>query len=103
MGRATALALARAGANVAIGSIVASQRHAVLPNQNCYTPPDENLILTVEEIRTHGVQALGLALDVCSTDSVISSFQTIIDAFERIDILINAAGTSARSPITNHS
>src|SRR6266540_1989895 len=34
MGRATAIALAKAGADVAIGSLVASQRGAVLADQN---------------------------------------------------------------------
>jgi 3-hydroxybutyrate dehydrogenase len=103
MGRATALALAKAGADVAVGSLVASQRDSVLLNQNCYTPPDENLALTADEIRSHGVRALGIDLDVCSTESVVGSFQAIIDRFGKIDILINAAGTSARSPITGHS
>jgi len=66
MGRATALALARAGANVAVGSLLASQRKAVLKDQNCHTPPDDALASAKGEIESQGVRAIGMALDVCS-------------------------------------
>ena len=38
MGRAIALALAEAGADVAIGSLVETARGGVVPGQNVYTP-----------------------------------------------------------------
>src|SRR5690349_457228 len=70
MGRATALRLALAGANVAVGSLVASQRRVALPDQNVHTPKDEALAQTAREIEEHGVVALALPLDVGSQASV---------------------------------
>jgi NAD(P)-dependent dehydrogenase (short-subunit alcohol dehydrogenase family) len=103
MGRATALALARAGAAVAIGSLVASQREAaVLPDQNCHTPKDEALAATKREIEAEGVRALALPLDVCSTASVEASHCAILDALGEVDVLINAAGSSIRKLIADH-
>jgi NAD(P)-dependent dehydrogenase (short-subunit alcohol dehydrogenase family) len=103
MGRATALALARLGASVAIGSLVASQRDVVLENQNCHTPPDAKLTEVEAEIAALGVNAMALRLDVCSNDSVTASYNEIIKRFGKIDILINAAGSSTRMLMVNHS
>jgi 3-hydroxybutyrate dehydrogenase len=102
MGRATALALARAGADVAIGSLVASQRGAVLHDQNCHTPDDRNLAATKAEIESLAVRSLALPLDVCSAESVAASYQAITGTLGGIDVLINAAGSSARKYIVDH-
>jgi NAD(P)-dependent dehydrogenase (short-subunit alcohol dehydrogenase family) len=102
MGRATATALAKAGADVAVGSLVASQRGVVLADQNCHTPEDANLASTKADIESYGVRAIALPLDVCSADSVASSFQAITTLFAKIDILINAAGSSTRKYIVEH-
>jgi 3-hydroxybutyrate dehydrogenase len=102
MGRATAVALAKAGADVAIGSLVLSQRGAVLPDQNCHTPKDDALAAAKAEIESHGVNALALPLDVCSNDSVRSSYDAIVARFGKIDILMNAAGSSTRKFIVDH-
>ena len=102
MGRATALGLAAAGADVAIGSLVSSQRGAVLTGQNCHTPPDDSLARTKSEIEALGVRGIAFALDVCSDESIDASYQAILAAFGKIDILINAAGSSARKYIADH-
>jgi NAD(P)-dependent dehydrogenase (short-subunit alcohol dehydrogenase family) len=102
MGRATALALADAGADVAVGSLVLSQRDAVLKDQNCHTPDDAALSATRSEIESRGVRGLALALDVCSDDSVRACYRAIIEAFGKIDILVNAAGSSVRKFIVDH-
>jgi len=103
MGRATALALARAGADVAIGSLVASQRDAaVLPDQNCHTPNDDALAATKTEIEAEGVRALALPLDVCSNESIEASYLTIREMLGEVDVLINAAGSSARKYMADH-
>ena len=102
MGRATAIALARAGADVAIGSLVASQRTVVLQHQNCHTPDDEALDATKRELESYGVRALALSLDVCSQSSVVTSYETIRKTLGEIDVLINAAGSSARAHMVNH-
>jgi NAD(P)-dependent dehydrogenase (short-subunit alcohol dehydrogenase family) len=102
MGRATAIALAKAGADVAIGSLVASQRGAVLADQNCFTPADDALQSTRREIESHGVRALAMALDVCSPDSVSACYRGVVDSFGKIDVLINAAGSSVRKFMVDH-
>jgi 3-hydroxybutyrate dehydrogenase len=102
MGRATALALARAGAQVAIGSLVVSQRSTILAGQNCHTPTDEALAATKTEIESHGVRALALSLDVCSNESVSASYAAIVESLGAIDVLINAAGSSARKLMVDH-
>ncbi len=102
MGRASAIALAKAGANVAIGSLVGSQRSVVLKDQNVHTPDDSRLIETKKEIESHGVRALAVPLDVCSDESLGRSYTAIQSAFGHVDILINAAGTSARKLIADH-
>jgi NAD(P)-dependent dehydrogenase (short-subunit alcohol dehydrogenase family) len=102
MGRATAIALATAGADVVIGSLVASQRGAVLPDQNCYTPGDEALALTQREIEAQGVRALSLPLDVCSSESVAACHRRILDTLGEVDVLINAAGSSVRKFMVDH-
>src|SRR6266404_3108740 len=102
MGRATALALARAGANVAVGSLLASQRKAVLKDQNCHTPPDDALASAKGEIESQGVRAIGMALDVCSNESVAAGYRAVVEAFGKVDILLNAAGSSARKFMVDH-
>jgi 3-hydroxybutyrate dehydrogenase len=102
MGRATALRLARAGADVAIGSLVLSQRGAALPDQNVHTPADEALESTRAKIEALGARCLALALNVCAEESVQASYEAITSAFGRIDILVNAAGSSARKLIADH-
>ena len=46
--------------------------------------------------------ALAMALDVCSDESVDASHRAILEAFGKIDILINAAGSSARKYMAGH-
>src|SRR6476620_7158108 len=53
-------------------------------------------------IAAHGVEALALPLDVCSDSSVDSFHQRVVAAFGKVDILVNAAGSSARKLISDH-
>lgn len=102
MGRATALALADLGADVAVGSLVASQRAVALPDQNVHTPADTALAATKAAIEAKGGRGLAMPLDVCSDDSVRDSFDAIVATLGKIDILVNAAGCSIRKPIVDH-
>ena len=102
MGRASALRLAQAGANVAVGSLVGSQRNVVLKDQNVHTPDDANLAATKADIETFGVRALAMSLDVCSDESVAAFHEMTVRELGPVDILINAAGTSARKLISDH-
>ncbi len=48
------------------------------------------------------MRGLALPLDVCSSESVRAAYEAIINAFGKIDILINAAGSSIRKLIVDH-
>ncbi len=103
MGRATALRLAGAGAHVAVGSLVESQRSATLvPEQNVHTPPDIALEETRHAIEAMGVKALALPLDVSREELVESFYDQALSVLGPIDILVNAAGTSARQLMRDH-
>ena len=78
IGKASALALARAGWNVA----VAGRRLAPLQ-------------ATVEAIEAAGRRGLALSCDVGDPDSVAAAFARIDGEFGRLDLLFNNAGVSA--------
>ena len=83
IGRATALGFARFGADIAVAS---------------RTLPD--LEKVAEEIRGLGKSALAVAAHVGKLEQINSLVQTVNKEFGRIDILVNAAGTSpALSPM----
>jgi NAD(P)-dependent dehydrogenase (short-subunit alcohol dehydrogenase family) len=102
MGRAVAVALAQAGADVAIGSLVDTAREGVVPGQNVYTPSLDEMAGTRDAIAAHGVRALARPLDVCSNESVDAFHTATIETFGRIDILVNAAGSSTRHVMVDH-
>lgn len=60
----------------------------------------KNLIDEVakEISETYGVEAIGVACDITSTERVEAAVKEIMDKFGRIDILINNAGTGAVAP-----
>jgi 3-oxoacyl-[acyl-carrier protein] reductase len=77
IGRATAIALAQAGARVA-----AAARNA------------EKLAGVVAEIAAAGGEAMALTIDVASADQVKSGFRQTIEKFGKLDILVNNAAIS---------
>jgi 3-oxoacyl-[acyl-carrier protein] reductase len=79
IGRATALRLAREGADVA----VCARRQ-------------EPLDQTAAELRKTGVQALAVSADMSKKADIDRFIKAVIERFSRIDILVNNAGTSAR-------
>ncbi len=79
VGAATALALARAGYDVAITATGLA-----------------NLAKTQAQLATTGVRVLPLALDVCSDESIDQAVAAILAAFGRIDLLVNNAGATLR-------
>jgi NAD(P)-dependent dehydrogenase (short-subunit alcohol dehydrogenase family) len=79
IGRATALRLAREGAQVAI----CARRQEMLDK-------------TVVEIKKLGADALAVAADMSKSADVERFMKAVIGRFGRIDILVNNAGTSAR-------
>lgn len=100
MGRASALALAAQGADVAIGSRLAG---GDLPSRAyTYLPPADELESARAEIASHGVRALAMPLDVCDESSVTGFLDAARRSFGTIDILVNAAGIAARQHMAGH-
>ena len=76
LGRATAIALARAGADVAL--VARSQ---------------QELDSAKEEISKIGRRALTLPVDLASEDETTAAIGRAVEALGRMDVLVNAAGT----------
>jgi 3-oxoacyl-[acyl-carrier protein] reductase len=99
LGRADALALARAGADVAIADIqiesdesTDAERYGVLAQ----VARSQGLVYTestVEEIRGLGQRSLAVKCDVTDRDQVETAVARIADELGTIQILVNNAGT----------
>lgn len=74
IGRETALALAEAGANVAIAA------------RN-----EEKLVKLAEEIASRGTAALVLKMDVADAEQIKAGFKAVLEKFGKLDILVNNA------------
>ena len=85
IGRATALTLSAAGATV----VVTARRQ-------------ERLDALVAEVEAAGGQALAVAGDTASPEDVQHVISTSLDAFGRIDVLVNNAGIMRIAPITEN-
>ncbi len=74
IGRETALALAEAGANVALAA------------RN-----EEKLVALAEEIAAKGAAALAVKMDVADPEQVKLGFKAVLEKFGKLDILVNNA------------
>jgi len=82
IGRACAVAFAKAGANIVIASL-----------------PPESIAPVVREIETLGVKGLGVSVNVADAAQVKSMVEQTLAVFGRIDVLANVAGGSySRNP-----
>ncbi|MCU0243066.1 MAG: SDR family NAD(P)-dependent oxidoreductase, partial [Vicinamibacteria bacterium] len=75
IGKAIALRLAEAGANVVVADINLDQAKQ-----------------TAAEVQAKGVESMGQAIDVANEESVDQAIKAMVERFERIDILVNNAG-----------
>jgi glucose 1-dehydrogenase len=82
IGRAIAISLAEAGAEVAIN----------------YVSGDDKANAVAEEIRAKGLRALALRADVSDEAQVTEMFRTMIGELGTIDILVNNAGLQQDAP-----
>ena len=87
-GKAIALALARQGANVAIA---AREPEQVTVGRE---RPHEPVGPIVDEMRAMGSSAIGITVDVREQEQVDAMVVQTMDAFGRIDILVNVVGGS---------
>src|SRR5215213_1270335 len=78
LGRATAIALARAGADVALAA-----------------RSQEEIESAGEEVSRIGRRALTLPVDLASEDEAAGAVGRTVETLGRIDVLVNAAGTDA--------
>ena len=102
MGRACALALARAGANVAIGSLTGAVVSDRVKGEATLVLADDELEAARAEIEALGAGTLARPLNVCSDASVRAFYDAAVAAFGAVDILVNAAGGFAHHVITDH-
>ena len=80
LGRAIALALAHAGADVAVGLREASGPSAAA------------------EIQAMGRRALPIQMDMLDLDQVRAAIDTVVGELGRLDVLVNNAGVSPEDP-----
>ncbi|MDP9370668.1 MAG: SDR family oxidoreductase [Chloroflexota bacterium] len=83
LGRATAIALAQAGADVAL-----------------LARSEDDLRQVAQEIaETTGRRALSLPLDLADEEALLAAADAAATAFGRVDVLVNAAGTDVPGPV----
>jgi 3-oxoacyl-[acyl-carrier protein] reductase len=98
LGRADALTLARAGADVAVADILvesdtsAAERYGVLA-QAAVAQGMVHTEETVEEIRGIGRRAVAVRCDVTDRAQVDAAVARVVDELGSVDILVNNAGT----------
>jgi NAD(P)-dependent dehydrogenase (short-subunit alcohol dehydrogenase family) len=86
IGAAIANALARDGFDVAVSDLQAG-----------------TLEDTLLKVKSHGVRALGVPLDVRVQASIDEAIARVLGAFGRLDLLVNNAGTIVRGPTVEMS
>jgi 3-oxoacyl-[acyl-carrier protein] reductase len=98
LGRADALTLARAGADVAIADIQLESSDEDVSGWGALAAAakQQGLVYTeqtVEEIRGLGRRALALSCDVTSREAVDAAVERVVAELGSVDILVNNAGT----------
>ncbi len=85
LGRVTALAMAREGANLAIG----------------YSRSEKEAFSTVEEIKALGSKAIAAKADVSDSKAVNAMVEGVMKEFGRIDVLVNNAAFTVFVPFAD--
>jgi len=101
MGFACATALAKAGANVAVGSYVAPPGGTRA--DAAYYPDADQIERVLNALSTHGTKIHAAHLDVRDSEATNRFVEHAVAAIGPADILVNAAGTTAEQPVCGHS
>jgi 3-hydroxybutyrate dehydrogenase len=99
IGQAVAMALAEAGAAIAIGSLLADGDD---PGALTHLPTRDDLRGVEASIAALGVDCYAGPLDVRSRDSVESFYSEATDRLGAVGVLVNAAGIGGSEPIAEH-
>ncbi|MFT4130466.1 SDR family NAD(P)-dependent oxidoreductase [Labrys sp. (in: a-proteobacteria)] len=99
-GLAIAQALAGAGANVAVGSYIGE---GARQGDAAAYPAEAELQRVRAMLEAEGVKVHAGHLDVRSSEVIDAFIQAAQAACGPIDILVNAAGTTAEQPVSGHS
>ena len=102
MGRGIALALARAGADIAVGTLLEEDRPTLAPGQTADLLSLEEMAQLQQAILDQGVQGAVDRLDIRSEKSVARFFAATVERFGRVDILVNVAYSGAKHPVSGH-
>jgi NAD(P)-dependent dehydrogenase (short-subunit alcohol dehydrogenase family) len=102
IGRAIALRLARAGADIALMSLT-QERVRLLPAELKYFPPRAELVEVRQAVEAVGVHCLALEGDVSVGEDVEGLIRATREQFGRVDILVNNAATSCVHPVLGHA
>ena len=101
MGRAMAMALAEAGADIALGSLLAGANRAEGEISNL---PDQGQLEAAQRaVEARGALCLATDLDVSDDASCDEFCRAVEERFGRIDILAHAAGITAEAKLSGHA
>ena len=103
IGRAAALALARRGADIAVGSLTRGLMGERVGPETTLDIGEETLDEARRLIEATGVRALALPLDTGSSESVMSHHAAVVEALGPVDILVHAAGMGGRMAMIGHT
>ena len=98
IGRAVAEALAEAGADVAVGSLLTGTD----PGALSYLPDESELRAVERAAQARGARTFAAGLDVRSTQSVSVFHERCVAALGPVDLLVNAAGIGGSEPVAAH-
>ncbi len=87
IGKAMAAAFVQSGAKAVVGSRTLEKVEAAVTELNTMNPGNEE-----------GPVASGVALDVCSENSVERAINKTMDLYGRLDVVINSAGIMVKKP-----
>lgn len=91
IGKATALALADAGLDVAITARTVKEGTGVDDSDSAGRPVPGSLETTTALIEERGGRALAIPMDLLDRASLEAAVQTVVDTWGRLDVLVNNA------------